>query len=235
MSKGVLQTLNTISSSNRYNSWLYNSFKDHLLGNVLDIGSGLGDIAEFYSNSNIKKVILSDYSKDMISNLNQKFRDRNNFSTLHMDILNDNCANIIPPNSIDTITCINVLEHLKDDLKALNNMNKFIKKDGKLLLLVPAFQWLYGTLDSLVDHHRRYSKKSLCSVLNQAKFKIEKFKFINFFGIVTWFISGKILKHKKFNEDACKKLDKLVPFLEKFETFLKPPIGQSIVVVCSKT
>lgn len=235
MSKGVFQTLDTLSSSDRYNTWIYNSFKEHLNGTVLDIGSGLGDIVKQYSGNNIDKVILSDYSEEMIDNLNKNFSDKENFSTVQMDIQGDDFYNTLAASSIDTITCINVLEHLKYDLASLINMHRLLKKDGKLIILVPAFQWLYGSLDTLVDHHRRYSKRSLRSVLHQSRFKVDEFKFMNFFGIITWFISGKVLKHKEFDKDACKKLDKLVPYLEKFESTFKPLIGQSLIAICSKT
>lgn len=235
MSQGVYQTLDTISSSDKYNTWIYNSFKDHLKGTVLDIGSGLGDIVKHYSGSNIDKVILSDYSTDMIDNLNRIFADNKFFSTVQMDIQGNDFYEILSSASVDTITCINVLEHLKYDLASLVNMHRLLKQDGKLILLVPAFQCLYGSLDKLVDHHRRYSKGSLSAVLARSKFKVDEFKFINFFGIITWFISGKVLKHKEFNKDACKKLDKIVPYLERFESIFHPPIGQSLIAICSKT
>ncbi|MBU4334554.1 MAG: class I SAM-dependent methyltransferase [Candidatus Omnitrophica bacterium] len=180
MSQGVFQTLDTLSSSDKYNTWIYNSFKDHLKGTVLDIGSGLGDIVKHYSGNNIDKVILSDYSTEMIENLNNNFSKKDKFSTVQMDIQGDDFYDTLGADSIDTITCINVLEHLKYDLASLVNMHRLLKNDGKLILLVPAFQWLYGSLDTLVDHHRRYSKKSLSSVLSRSGFKVDKFKFINF-------------------------------------------------------
>ena len=47
MKSAVYKTLDTISESDNYNSWIFNSIKHHITGNVLDIGSGLGDIVDF--------------------------------------------------------------------------------------------------------------------------------------------------------------------------------------------
>ena len=81
------------------------------------------------------------------------------------------CANVISRNAIrrscaqerfDTIVCVNVLEHIEDDVKALQAFRDIVTPaNGHVLIFVPAVQAAYGPLDAELGHHRRYSKRSL--------------------------------------------------------------------------
>ena len=234
MSTDIYKTLDTISSSSRYNSWIYKKICPYLSGNVLDIGSGLGDIAQYYHlNPKVKQIILTDYSDEMLPRLKSRFAHLNSYRALKFDITANRLDDLFSPQGIDTITCVNVLEHIENDVNALNNMHSLLKKKGTLILLIPALPQIYGTLDALVGHYRRYTKTSLQKVIQKTNFTIVKQFYMNMFGIITWFIAGKILKQKSFNAKACKGLDKIVPVLEGIESFIQPPFGQSLITICS--
>ena len=66
---------------------------------------------------------------------------------------------------IDTIVCLNVLEHVEDDRGALRRLHAALAPGGRLLLLVPAHEWLYGAIDRAIDHHRRYERAGLEATL----------------------------------------------------------------------
>lgn len=232
---GLKETLQTVSESLHYNLWIYNNIRDYLTGNILDIGSGLGDIAQHFINDcDVHHIILSDKSDDIVSELNKKFLYKNNYSIVALDISNIETSENIFSVPIDIVTCINVLEHINDDQKALENIYKILKPNGLLILIVPAIPYIYGTLDELVGHYRRYTKDELNRRIKQANFTLKKQYFMNFFGIASWFLAGKIFKQNELSKNYCKILDKIVPLLEKVERIHNPPIGQLIVTICSK-
>lgn len=232
---GLKEALQTVSESLHYNRWIYNNIRDYLTGNILDIGSGLGDIAQYFINDrNVHHIILSDKSDDIISELNKKFLYKNNYSIATLDISNIETSKNIFSVPIDTVTCINVLEHIKDDQKALENIYNILEPNGLLILIVPAIPYIYGTLDELVGHCRRYTKDELNRRIKQANFTLKKQYFMNFFGIASWFLAGKIFKQDELSKNYCKILDKIVPLLEKVERIHNPPIGQLIVTICGK-
>ncbi|MCX7809021.1 MAG: class I SAM-dependent methyltransferase, partial [Deltaproteobacteria bacterium] len=68
---------------------------------------------------------------------------------------------------VDTVVCINVLEHIQDDEKALAAVGASLDDHGRLLLLVPAHPWLYGSVDEGVGHCRRYTKNELIHKLSR--------------------------------------------------------------------
>lgn len=232
---GLKKTLETISESLHYNRWVYNNIQDYLNGNILDVGSGLGDIAQYFiSAHDVQHIILSDKSGETISGLDRKFQYKSNYSIMILDISDIETIKHVFPFPIDIVTCINVLEHIENDQKALENIYEILKPNGLLILIVPAVPYIYGTLDELVGHYRRYKKKGLNNKINQANFTVEKQYFMNFFGIATWFLAGKVFKHGEFKAKYCRILDKMVPLLEKVERICNLPIGQSIVTICGK-
>jgi SAM-dependent methyltransferase len=73
-----------------------------------------------------------------------------------------------PPDSFDLAVCLDVIEHLKDDLAALRELRRTVAPGGALLVTVPAYQWLWSGHDEINHHHRRYTRRSLQRVAEQA-------------------------------------------------------------------
>jgi SAM-dependent methyltransferase len=231
MSSDMFKTLSVIRGSSRYNAWLYSQIRDHLKGVVLDIGSGLGNIAKQFQEPTIEEVIFSDYDPLMLTALGKTDFPLKKYRLLQLDITDPKVPHNHPGGIVDTITCINVLEHIEADVAALKHMKHFLKKGGKVVIFVPALQGIYGTLDVLVDHHRRYTKKTLRKALEEAGLVVQDAYYMNMFGILTWFLAGRVLKQKEFHKEACHLLDKTVPVLRTLESIGRPPLGQSLIMV----
>src|SRR5579863_5316338 len=105
----MFKTLSVMRGSSRYNAWLYSSIKEHLHGVVLDIGSGLGDIARQFKDHCIEEVILSDHDPLMLNALGTANFPLRKYRVLPLDITSPQIANNYPEGIADTITCINVL------------------------------------------------------------------------------------------------------------------------------
>ena len=74
----------------------------------------------------------------------------------------------------DTVVCLNVVEHVADDLSALRNIYRALQPGGKAVILVPQGQEIFGTMDEALGHYRRYSQSQLREVMQQAGFVIER-------------------------------------------------------------
>ena len=75
------------------------------------------------------------------------------------------------------VALFDVLEHLEDDKKALQNIHSILKPDGQIVLTVPVHQWLWNRDDRIACHKKRYTKKDLCEVVKSAGFKTETIEF----------------------------------------------------------
>jgi SAM-dependent methyltransferase len=70
--------------------------------------------------------------------------------------------------SFDLAVSLDGIEHLQDDLAALRELRRTVAPGGALLITVPAYQWLWSGHDEINHHHRRYTRRSLQRVAEQA-------------------------------------------------------------------
>jgi SAM-dependent methyltransferase len=135
----------------------------------------------------------------------------------------------------DTIICVNVLEHIEDNVMTLKNMHDIMVEGGKLLLLVPALKLLYGEIDRFHNHYRRYSRFELIDKLNKSGFKIIDNYYMNSTGIFGWFYDTIILRRQEHTSKHVMFFDRfIVPWLSRLERLKRPPIGLSLIVIAEK-
>ena len=79
----------------------------------------------------------------------------------------------------DLIAVLDVVEHIEDDVAALKAMAACLKPGGKILITVPAHQWMWSAHDVVNHHHRRYSKKTLRDALHRAGLRERKLGYFN--------------------------------------------------------
>ncbi|MFH1452508.1 MAG: methyltransferase type 12, partial [Armatimonadota bacterium] len=105
---------------------------------------------------------------------------------------------------------------------------------GRVIIQVPAFMWLYGTLDKADLHFRRYSKSEIVNKVKKAGFKIHKSFYFNFPGIIGWYLSGKVFKDKHFKSGRGKLFNTVIPVIKFVERAVRPPLGLSVFVIAEK-
>jgi SAM-dependent methyltransferase len=136
----------------------------------------------------------------------------------------------LAPGSFDVAVMVNVLEHVEDDVALLRTLHALLRPGGTLVLFVPALSWLYGSLDRLVGHKRRYSRATLGSVVRRADFEVETLRYFDVLGVVPWFIAGRVLRQGAFDARAAGLYDRVaVPLGVVVERHLSPPLGKNVV------
>ena len=224
--KEGLETLNVIEKANNFNKWMYDTIKPHCKGKVLEIGCGIGNISEFFIKDRFD-IVLSDLRDSYIEIVKNKFTNKVLKINLVDSNFDDKYKELI--GTFDTVFALNVIEHIKDDIKAIENCKKLLNKNGHLIILVPAFQFLYNNFDIELEHFRRYTHKSLRKCLIENKFVIKKIFSFNLIGIFGWFYSGTILKKKIIPEGQMKLYNKLIFLFKFFDLFVFSKIGLSVV------
>ena len=79
----------------------------------------------------------------------------------------------------DLVAVLDVVEHIEDDVAALAAMKTLLKPGGKILIAVPAHQWLWSAHDVVNHHHRRYSKATLAQAIEAAGLKPARLTYFN--------------------------------------------------------
>lgn len=227
----AIQNLDRMSKTVNYNNWVYKLIKPFMGKRVLEIGCGIGNMTKFFLNYELTVAI--DNSPNCIEIMKSKFSHHTNLRIVNHDI-SDEKFNELKRFNFDTIVCINVLEHIKDDLQALRHCYKLLIEGGRLILFVPALKVLYGAIDQADGHYRRYTKVELTNKLRQAGFVIKKGVYANFFGIFPWVLHSKILKKSVHPPKQMVFFDKFVPFCTLWEKLFRPPIGLNLLFICEK-
>ena len=142
----------------------------------------------------------------------------------------------------DLIILADVLEHLKKDNKEIAKLSGKLKKNGKFLITVPAFQILFTKKDKILGHYRRYNIKDLLKVFKN--YKVLKITYFNFFLFLP--ISIILIFFKFLNYDFIKKVEKkpnvfinyILNFIfsleSRFINFINFPFGISIIGLFEK-
>lgn len=232
--KEGLSVLDVISSADKFNNWMYETISPFCSGNILEIGSGVANISQFFIKDN-KDIICSDIRLNYRNTIKTKF-NLDHSKVIDLDITPLDFSNIYPEliGKFDSVFCLNVVEHLKDDDLSIANMMKLLKNGGRLTVLVPAHQCLYNGFDINLEHYRRYNKKSILKLMLKRGALVKVFYF-NSIGILGWFVSGKLFKNNAIQKGEMKLYNYLVPFIKLFDKLTFHKIGLSVVCVIEKT
>jgi SAM-dependent methyltransferase len=147
--------------------------------------------------------------------------------------------------SFDLAVALDVLEHIEEDASALEEWLRILKPGGRLLITVPAYQWLWSSHDEALGHYRRYTASQLHGKLNRAGFSVGKRSYaITFsFPLILGYrlldslrrsdrtpAASYVLLPRPINT-VLTALLKLEALLLRFTNF---PIGTSVVIIAKK-
>ena len=150
-----------------------------------------------------------------------------------------------PEGGFDLIMTLDVIEHIEDDLGAIRAIERALKPGGRLIIAVPAYQWLWGVQDEVAHHFRRYTAESLSAVINKnPNLKILRKTYFNtflFLPIVAVRLLSRLLKLKaresdfEINNPSLNSLFYAIFNLETyFLKFMNFSFGISILMVIQK-
>lgn len=218
--------------SKPYILWQLEQFLPCIGRRVADVGCGIGNFTEALADRDLYLGI--DMDPLLLEELTRLFGHHSSVDTGVFDITSDSFVDEMTARKIDTILCVNVIEHIEDDFRAVRNMVAALPPGGRLCLFVPALPFLFGTLDVLDGHFRRYTKKSLLQRIEGLPVNLLDIRYFNILGIIPMFLKGRILKQKTHTDDNYNVMNMALPVVRPLEKFCSPPIGISLLSVFEK-
>jgi SAM-dependent methyltransferase len=225
------------AQSYRFTRWLYNQISPGLKGDILEIGSGLGTYSEKIAHDKPpnSRLMITEIAPRYLQELEKKFSSKdNNILVSKLDLNCKEDYEKIGYERFDSVLGLNVLEHVKNDEFALQQLYKMLKDKGTMVLLVPCHKFLYNELDKKAGHFRRYTKKEIEYKVCKTQFIIQKVFYFNMLGIIGWYLNGSVAKNPQINANAYRIFDKLVPVSRYIEMLLGRKFGLSIICILSK-
>ena len=224
------QTLLRLSRAERYNRWMFRQLAPYLGERVLEIGSGIGNLTRYLVGREL--VVATDLNPRYLRILANTFERHTRVRVLPLDLGQFDPA-ALAEHRLDTVVCLNVLEHIEDDRTALARLHAALAPGGRLVVLVPAHRWLYGGIDRAVHHHRRYERAELVERLAEAGFRVERAWFFNGLGVLGWYLNSVLLRRTRVPGLQLRLQNLLVPLL-RAESALALPFGLSVIAVGRK-
>jgi len=202
--------------------------------NILEIGCGPGGNLELLSKHGNIFAMESDAGAREIAN-------RRKIIQVEYGMLPNNIP--FGSQSFDLIAMFDVLEHIDDDVAALNALYERLRQNGVLLLTVPAYNFLWSHHDIVNQHKRRYVRKQLTSLAHDSGYFVNYSTYFNtlLFPLVLVVRLLDKLRHNNEGSDVdmpSKVANTLLKYIFSSERFLLPhirlPFGVSILVIARK-
>jgi glycosyltransferase involved in cell wall biosynthesis len=225
------QILVSLSNVPNFNRWMGTVIQPHLGSRVLEIGAGIGNLTHLFCPR--ERYTASDVNPLYLDYLRARFVNRPYFDVRRVDLGAQADFQDLA-GGYDTVVCLNVLEHVKDEAQALANMRSALEPGGRAVILVPQNPGLHGTLDEVLGHERRYSRKTLEDALHRAGFQLEQMFDFNRSTTIPWWFNGRVLRRRHFGRLQMKLLNSSVWFLRRVDG-LMPWQGTSLVAVARRS
>ena len=224
--------LHSLSTAHRYNRWIVDLAAPFLGPHVLEVGAGDGNVASLLVHEH-RRVVVAEPYEPFAAKLRDRFGEHGGVDVVDADV--DGLAAALdreglrPEPGFDSALMINVLEHIEDDVAALERLRDAVRPGGHVVVFVPAFPMLYGEFDRRVGHFRRYRLPDLRQRVARAGLDVVDSHYVNCPGWFAWLLVarlGRRVPTTSGNVDAYDRL--VVPWLAPLEARFRPPFGQSI-------
>jgi len=217
-----------------YLRWQLEQFEAVLGQRILEIGCGVGGILELLGER--ERLVGLEIEPELAAFAAERFAGRPACDVFAADIskLDEALRTRLAAERFDSIVSINVLEHIRDDVAALQTISEILIPGGHLALLVPAHMALYGAYDELDGHYRRYGRGSLRAALAHTDLEPLEIRYFNSVGAIGWWAQYKLLRRKVHGQGSFGAMKRIIPLLRPLERTLAPPFGLSVIALCRK-
>jgi glycosyltransferase involved in cell wall biosynthesis/phospholipid N-methyltransferase len=221
--------LDRLTMAPRFTRWMAEVMEPYVGDRVLEVGAGTGNMSVNLMPRTI--YWATDVNPSYLEYLVTLRSTRPYMRVAHTDAMD--AATFPSGQQFDTVVCLNVVEHVEDDVAALRNIWNALEIGGRAVILVPCGPWLYGTLDEVLGHFRRYTEKQLRDAAVQAGFHVEQMLKFNRPGVPAWWLNGRILRRRTFGIGQIRILNFLTPLFRLVDGWLPlPPL--SLIAVLRK-
>ena len=224
------ETLEILAEAPRYNRWQFDMVAPWLGKRILEVGAGIGNMSAQFLEGRPDLLVVTDTDAFYRARLAERFAGRAEVVVETLSMPDPDAGPRFAEYRLDTVIATNVVEHIEDDLATVGTMRSLLVPGGRAIILVPALQSIYGTLDRQLGHCRRYQRSRLRLLMERAGLRIEQIQWFNRAGVLGWWFNGRVRKVSRIPLDQLRTFDRLVP-LFRLERFLPLPFGQSLIAV----
>jgi SAM-dependent methyltransferase len=225
--------LAAMAEAHNYYRWIGRHCRPFLRGTVVEFGAGTGNFSAHLLQETVERLMLVEPSANLVDVLSSRFAGESRVET-RSGVLQQFADDFEA--RVDVVIIVNVLEHIEDDVDVLRAACRMLRSGGHLILFVPAFPFLYGSLDTVFGHVRRYTKRTLIRTLTASGFTPLTLRYLNILGVLPWLLTGRVLRRTGLDPRSVALADRtMIPLTAALERLFEPPVGQSLFAVAGKS
>lgn len=226
------EELQVFEAATNWKNYFAGHISGYLKGKILEVGAGIGGTTLLLNKGKADNWLLLEPDETMQQILQQKIKDK---------LLPSNCKavkgtlNSLDKNDkFDCIIYIDVLEHIEDEATEIKKAADHLEKGGHLIILSPAFQFLYSPFDKAIGHYRRYNRKTL-SAIQPASLARKKIIYLDSIGFFASLLNKIILRQSYPAKRQVQLWDQwMIPVSKITDHVFFYSFGKSILVVWRK-
>jgi len=217
------QMLSRLARAPRFNAWMADVIRPFLGARLLEIGSGTGNLTRRLVPRDV--YVASDVNPLYLHTLENLTSDRPYLSARFTDVT-DLASFPKVDGGFDSVVCLNVVEHVDDDIGALRNIAASLAENGRAIILVPQGPWNFGSLDEVLGHKRRYTEETLRRAAREAGLEVTRMISFNRVSSLPWWVNGKLMRRRSFGLFQMKMVNLLTPVFRLVDPWLPlPPLS----------
>ncbi len=168
---------------------LVSHLRRYLTGDVLDVGAGSGSFSAYIAES-AQGLTCIEPVAPYFAELKQKVSALSNVNVFHgtLQDFSQQQNTVAGAQKFDAVFYAHVVEHIHGDVDELVCARGQLKQDGRAIVVVPSLPRLYGSVDSLSGHFRRFTRRELIAVANAAGFEVESIRYFNPLAILPYWL-----------------------------------------------
>jgi len=225
------EELDALGEARNYYGWIVSRFAPYLGPRIVEVGAGIGTFtAVLLERRPDARVTAIEPAGNNYPRLARRFAGDGRVTTVQAYL-----DGAVPDGSADAVVAVNVMEHIDDDAAFLRAAAAAAAGGGHVLLFVPAVPALYGSLDEVFEHCRRYTKRELVEKLRAAGLEPVSVRYMNFPGMLAWWLWAKVFRRQTITDRDARVYDRwVVPVVRAVEGVIPPPIGNGLLAVARK-
>lgn len=194
-------------------------------GSVMEVGAGLGINTPFLLDSGVSSCLCLEPDARLAGSLTRAIT---NLPQCQVQV---GTTSSITTQRFDSLVYIDVLEHIEDDRSELERAASLLNPGGSIVVLSPAYQFLYSPFDASIGHYRRYNRASLLAC-QPAGCRLEKLVFLDSIGLCTSLANRLLLRQALPSKSQILLWDRrLIPLSRLADPLIGYCCGRSILGV----
>lgn len=226
--KYVGSELGLFASAHHWKSYWSGLLRPFIAGHALQVGAGSGVNTPYLMSRDVRGWTCLDPDVTLVEQL------RVNVSQIDGPVPCDVvCGTLqtLVSSRFDAILYIDVLEHIEDDSKELEDAARLLSPGGRIIVLAPAHQQLFTPFDAAIGHYRRYNRDMLRRI-SPAGLRLEKMWYLDSAGLLLSAANRLFLRQSMPTREQLHFWDTyVIPVSRVLDTLTCGRLGKSIVAI----